>query len=88
VATLADVSTQTVSRVANGRNGVAPSTRDRVLCAIRELGYQPDEAARALRSGGAMSLAHDFEEAERRGFITLLISADEIVRLLDSPTDT
>lgn len=51
VARLAGVSTQTVSRVSNGHPSVLPETRDRVLAAMAELGYRPNAAARALRSG-------------------------------------
>lgn len=38
----------TVSRVVNGEPSVRPETRDRVLKAIGELGYAPNEAARNL----------------------------------------
>ncbi|AXE39904.1 LacI family DNA-binding transcriptional regulator [Acidipropionibacterium virtanenii] len=51
VAGRAGVSGQTVSRVANGMDNVEPATRERVLDAMRELGYRPNKAARALRSG-------------------------------------
>ncbi|MER5646283.1 LacI family DNA-binding transcriptional regulator [Streptosporangium sp. NPDC002524] len=51
VATLAGVSSQTVSRVSNGHPGVVDSTREHVLAAMRELGYRPNSAARALRYG-------------------------------------
>ena len=51
VAALADVSSQTVSRVANGRSNVDEETRDRVLSAMRVLGYQRNSAARALALG-------------------------------------
>ncbi|MHC3467971.1 LacI family DNA-binding transcriptional regulator [Streptomyces sp. 7R007] len=51
VARLAGVSSQTVSRVSNGRPGVVGSTRQQVLAAMRELGYRPNSAARALRYG-------------------------------------
>ncbi|MEU9917028.1 LacI family DNA-binding transcriptional regulator [Streptomyces sp. NPDC051001] len=51
VAQLAGVSSQTVSRVANGQPGVIDSTREQVLAAMRELGYRPNSAARALRYG-------------------------------------
>ena len=54
VARLAGVSHQTVSRVVNGHPNLRPETRDRVLRAIRQLGYRPNTAARALvtrRSG-------------------------------------
>jgi DNA-binding LacI/PurR family transcriptional regulator len=51
VARLAGVSSQTVSRVANGHAGVVGATREQVLAAMRELGYRPNSAARALRYG-------------------------------------
>ncbi|MFE9725850.1 LacI family DNA-binding transcriptional regulator [Streptomyces sp. NPDC005794] len=51
VARRAGVSGQTVSRVANGRSNVGAETRQRVLAAMSELGYRPNSAARALRSG-------------------------------------
>ncbi|WP_350277831.1 LacI family DNA-binding transcriptional regulator [Kribbella sp. HUAS MG21] len=56
VARLAGVSGQTVSRVANGRLNVDASTRARVQAAMRELGYRPNGAARALRSGEFRSI--------------------------------
>ncbi|MFD4509213.1 LacI family DNA-binding transcriptional regulator [Streptomyces sp. NPDC058457] len=51
VAQLAGVSSQTVSRVSNGHPGVVSSTREQVLAAMRDLGYRPNSAARALRYG-------------------------------------
>ena len=51
VARLAGVSSQTVSRVSNGHAGVIGTTREQVLAAMRELGYRPNSAARALRYG-------------------------------------
>ena len=48
VARVAGVSQQTVSRVLNDRPNVRPATRDRVMDAIRELGYRPNTAARTL----------------------------------------
>jgi DNA-binding LacI/PurR family transcriptional regulator len=51
VARLAGVSSQTVSRVSNGQANVDEATRARVLEAMRSLGYRPNGAARALKSG-------------------------------------
>ena len=51
VAKLAGVSAQTVSRVANGSDAVRPSTKERVLAAMKQLGYRPSFAARSLRAG-------------------------------------
>jgi len=48
VAQQAGVSTQTISRVVNGRHDVAPETRKRVLQVIQELGYKPSALARSL----------------------------------------
>ena len=51
VAAVAGVSPITVSRVANGSSSVLEETRDRVLAAMDQLGYQPNTAARALATG-------------------------------------
>jgi DNA-binding LacI/PurR family transcriptional regulator len=51
VGKLAGVSHQTVSRVINGSPRVRPETRERVLVAMRELGYRPNSVARALATG-------------------------------------
>jgi DNA-binding LacI/PurR family transcriptional regulator len=48
VARIAGVSHQTVSRVLNDHPNVRQATRERVLAAIRELGYRPNAAARTL----------------------------------------
>lgn len=45
-----------VSYALNGGAPVAPDTRRRVLAAVAELGYRPNQAARALRSGSARTL--------------------------------
>ena len=48
VASVAGVSTQTVSRVINDRPDVSPETRKRVQNIIDDLGYQPSALARSL----------------------------------------
>jgi DNA-binding LacI/PurR family transcriptional regulator len=53
VATLAGTSKGTVSFVLNGRPGVAPATRDRILAAIEELGFEPNQVARSLSNSRA-----------------------------------
>lgn len=89
VARLAGVSPQTVSRVSNGSAAVRPGTRARVLEAMEALGYAPNHAARALRSGsfGAIGVvAHRLartgetrtveavvEAARREGFTVSLV---------------
>jgi DNA-binding LacI/PurR family transcriptional regulator len=56
VGRLAGVSHQTVSRVINGSRHVSPQTRERVLAAMRELGYRPNSIARALVTGRSRTL--------------------------------
>jgi DNA-binding LacI/PurR family transcriptional regulator len=51
VAALAGVSFKTVSNVVRGEGRVSPATRERVQRAIDELGYQPNDSARHLRTG-------------------------------------
>jgi DNA-binding LacI/PurR family transcriptional regulator len=56
VAVEAGVSGQTVSRVANGSPHVDPDTRRRVEQVMADLGYRPNRAARALRTGRTHTL--------------------------------
>jgi LacI family transcriptional regulator len=49
VAAMAGVGKATVSRVINGARKVSPETLERVNQAIRELGFQPSQAARSLK---------------------------------------
>ena len=51
VAALAGVSHQTVSRVLNGHPSVREQTRNRVMAAIAQLDYRPNQAAKALVTG-------------------------------------
>lgn len=48
VAALANVSKTTVSRVLNNRGSLSQKTIDNVLCAMKELNYQPNAVARQL----------------------------------------
>ncbi|MEW1863769.1 MULTISPECIES: LacI family DNA-binding transcriptional regulator [unclassified Streptomyces] len=56
VAERAGVSKQTVSRVFNNSSNVRPETRQKVLAAAAELGYQPNHSARALTTGRTRTL--------------------------------
>lgn len=51
VAARACVSRSTVSRVINDEPGASPRVRERVRQAMADLGYEPDQTARALASG-------------------------------------
>lgn len=48
VAQKADVSSMTVSRVLNNKDGISDHTREHVLTVMRELGYRPNRIARSL----------------------------------------
>ncbi|HET6856250.1 MAG TPA: LacI family DNA-binding transcriptional regulator [Streptomyces sp.] len=74
VARLAGVSSQTVSRVSNGYAGVNEETRRQVLAAMKELGYRPNSAARALKRG----------EFRTIGVITFGLSSTGNVRTLEA----
>ncbi|WP_329004010.1 LacI family transcriptional regulator [Kribbella sp. NBC_00709] len=93
VAEYAGVSTAVVSYVVNeGPRKVAPETRERVLEAIRVLGYRPNATARALRMGTTRTfglitpdggnplfaeLAKAIDKAAAsRGYVVLQTSAD------------
>jgi LacI family transcriptional regulator len=48
------VSKGTVSRALNGYRDVSPATRERIVRLARELGYEPDAAARSLKTRRTM----------------------------------
>ncbi len=50
VARIAGVSTATVSRALSDPERVSPAARERVMAAVAQVGYQPNQAARSLRS--------------------------------------
>lgn len=74
VARLAGVSAQTVSRVSTGHPGVVAATREQVLAAMRQLGYRPNAAARALKWGSFRTL----------GVILFTLSSTGNARTLDA----
>ncbi|MEV7006902.1 LacI family DNA-binding transcriptional regulator [Streptosporangium sp. NPDC051022] len=68
VAALAGVGRGTVSRVINGSPKVSEKARDAVQRAIRELGYVPNRAARALVTRRTDTVALVVSESELRVF--------------------
>lgn len=98
VARLAGVSTATVSYVVNGlaadgRVPISEETRQRVLDAVEELGYEPDARAQALRSGDTKTVgliipdirnphfwenAHGVEQELRAAGYHLLLSSTDL----------
>lgn len=64
VARAAGVSRQTVSNVVRGRGRLGSATRDRVVAAIEQLGYEPHAGAASLRSGRTYRIAHPIPDTE------------------------
>jgi LacI family transcriptional regulator len=56
VARRAGVSRAAASYVINGKPGVGPSTRERVLAVASELGFRPNRLARGLRQGHSKAI--------------------------------
>lgn len=81
VARLAGVSVPTVSRVINGSVPVSAERKDRVLAAIKELGYRPNSAARALVTGRQAVIAVLASNTTRYGYATTLQGIEEAARL-------
>jgi LacI family transcriptional regulator len=93
VARRAGVSVATVSYVLNGTRFVSAGLRERVLAAVRELHYEPNAAARTLRSNRSHTLGlilpdlrnpfftetvRGIEDvAEAHGYTVLLANSDE-----------
>lgn len=95
VARLAGVGASTVSRCLRGGPHVRPEVRERIVRAIAELGYEPNEVARSLRGGRTNTIGVVFPhiansffsrciqqielEATRRGWTVMLLSHQESV---------
>ncbi|WP_123815859.1 LacI family DNA-binding transcriptional regulator [Myceligenerans xiligouense] len=80
VAARAGVSHQTVSRVLNGSPRVAPETRERVVQAIRELGYRRNIAARALVTARSATLGVITTSSALYGPTSTLVAVEEAAR--------
>ncbi len=93
VALRAKVTAATVSNALHNPQKVKPATLERVMAAIRELGYRPNLTARALASGRTSTLAlmlsnvtnpfyPEFvlaaeREARKRGYFLLVCNTDD-----------
>ncbi len=92
VARMAGVSVPTVSKVVNGRGGVATATRDRVTAALRQVGYLRapstpadhrgsgrlvDVVLHGLRSSYAANVLGGIEAAARETGLDVVVAASE-----------
>ncbi|MDI9238433.1 LacI family DNA-binding transcriptional regulator [Lysobacter sp. LF1] len=75
VATLASVSPMTVSRVINGQGKVRDTTRDRVMRAVKELGYTPNLAASSLAAAQHTRIALIYTNPSSAYLRELLVGA-------------
>jgi LacI family transcriptional regulator, galactose operon repressor len=86
VAKRAGVSRATVSYVLNGqtegRVPISEETRQRVLNAIEELGYEPDARAQALRSGETKTIAFIIPDLKNPHFCEYATGIEEAARSL------
>lgn len=86
VARTAGVSRQTVSNALNAPHRLRATTLARVTAAIEELGYQPDQSARSLRTGTRKVIAYPAPADNPAdpnplmgGFLQALVSAADAV---------
>jgi len=81
VAAEAGVSRETVSRVINKKDRVAPETEAKIHAAIAELGYQPNEIARSLARGRSKNLALISSNLIDYTFACIFHNSEKIARL-------
>lgn len=80
IARLAGVSVATVSYCINGTKPVKPETRDRIMEAVAQLGYVPNESARSLREERSRELGvifPDIEDLSRSEILKGIVAAAE-----------
>lgn len=96
VAKAAGVSIPTVSRVLNRSKFVAADLNERVMRAVQELGYRPNSAARATRSGKRSQLAILTGVTSDYGYVKTIEGVEQaarrvgmslVVRAIDSADD-
>lgn len=73
VASRANVSYQTVSKVLNGKLEVSPETKQRILEAARDLGYRPNHLARNMRVQRSFMI----------GYSWIQVTPDQVNQILD-----
>ena len=83
VALRAGVSTATVSRALSQPDKVTESTRLRVLAAVGELGYEPNPAARSLRTSKTSKLLVTVPDISNPFFSNVIRGVEEAARVAD-----
>ena len=80
VARRASVSIATVSRVLSKRDPVSEEMRERVLRAVEQLGYEPNRAARSLRTLRAAKILVTVPDISNPFFANVIRGAEEAAR--------
>lgn len=78
VAAVAGVTTATVSKVLNGSTEVSDATRQRVMDAIRRLGYRPNSVARGLRGRRTHTIGLITDDLEGVFTTTMMRGVEEV----------
>jgi LacI family transcriptional regulator len=79
VARRADVSNMTVSRVVTGNGYVSAKTRKRVEAAIEALGYQPNAAAKSMRTKSTQSIGFILPDLANTAHALVAQTAEELL---------
>lgn len=80
VARSAGVAVGTVSRVLNNHPSVSRDVRERVVEAIRVLGYEPDAVAQSMRLRTTRTVACAIRDISIAGFGSFVKAAEEVLR--------
>lgn len=83
VATKATVSKATVSHVINNTRFVGEDTRNRVLMAVEELGYQPSQVARSLATNRTETIGIIVSDVTNNYFGDVLSGIEDVCRNLN-----
>lgn len=83
VAAAAGVSTGTVSRVAAGSTRISEPTRARVLEAMRRMAYQPNAAARAMRTNVTRTVGLLIPDMTCPVFVQVAVGVEEVMSSRD-----
>ncbi|NSW91095.1 MAG: LacI family DNA-binding transcriptional regulator [Firmicutes bacterium] len=75
-----NISVSTVSRVLNGKDRVSDETRKKVLNAIKEFNYQPNEIARSLRNRSSMTIGVIVPDISNEFFALLIKGAEAVAK--------
>ncbi|WDR03946.1 LacI family DNA-binding transcriptional regulator [Devosia algicola] len=79
VAAAAGVSMGTVSRVASGSTRISEATRARVVAAMKDLAYQPNAAARAMRTNVSKTVGMLVPDLGCPVFVRMIAGVKEVL---------